>query len=160
LVVERGGQKSPFLLIKEESMKDMIVKLKDFVTEITKDSDLYLFDVKESKGKIIIFIDGDRSVNIGDCSMIMKKIRKNFEGELDNIEITVSSLGVTYPLTLPRQYNKNIGKTITAYLNDGKNEEGKLLEVLEDKIILQTPKKEIKELMFNQIKQSKVQLKF
>ena len=80
---------------------------------------------------ITVVIDGDKGVTVSDCVAVSRKI----EGELDEDEIEfsleVASSGATEPLTLPRQYKKNIGRTLAVQTNSNKFE-GQLQGVSED----------------------------
>ena len=80
---------------------------------------------------ITVVIDGDNGVTVSDCVAVSRKI----EGELDEDEIEfsleVASSGATEPLILPRQYKKNIGRTLAVQTNSNKFE-GKLQDVSEE----------------------------
>ncbi len=84
---------------------------------------------------ITVVIDGDNGVTVSDCVAVSRKI----EGELDEDEIDfsleVASSGATEPLKLPRQYKKNIGRTLAVQTNSNKFE-GKLQEVSEDELTI------------------------
>ncbi len=80
---------------------------------------------------ITVVIDGDKGVTVSDCVAVSRKI----EGELDEDEVEfsleVASSGATEPLILPRQYKKNIGRTLAVQTNSNKFE-GQLQEVSKD----------------------------
>jgi ribosome maturation factor RimP len=56
--------------------------------------------------------------------------------------LEVSSPGLDAPLTLPRQYVKNIGRQLNLKMADGSKREGKLSGLTEDAIIIEEIKKE------------------
>jgi ribosome maturation factor RimP len=71
------------------------------------------------------------------------------------------------PLKLFRQYQKNIGRFVDVALTDSTKREGKLVEATEDGIIIETEtgkgkKKETRQesILFDQIKNTKIQVKF
>ena len=84
---------------------------------------------------ITVVIDGDNGVTVSDCVAVSRKV----EGELDEDEIEfsleVASAGATEPLKFPRQYKKNIGRTLAVQTNSNKFE-GKLQQVSEDGITI------------------------
>src|SRR5690606_22059407 len=56
--------------------------------------------------------------------------------------IEVSSPGVDFPLSLERQYLKNIGRRVLVKLKSGKEHEGELLDYSEEGITIQEKIKE------------------
>lgn len=128
--------------------------------------ELFLVDVKvkgnPGNQKIMVFVDGDSGVSIDQCGRISREIGNEIEEE-DFIEgkytLEVSSPGLDFPLSLFRQYVKNIGRDLEVETNTGEKIEGKLSEVEEDAIELSF-KGESKSLKFEEIKQSKVKVSF
>jgi ribosome maturation factor RimP len=81
--------------------------------------------------------------------------------------LEVSSPGLDEPLKLNRQYKKNVGRFVEVLLQDGSKREGKLTEATEDGIAVEWEegkgkKKETKQesILFDQIKTTKIQIKF
>jgi ribosome maturation factor RimP len=104
-------------------------------------TDLFLVDVKmHSNGKLMILIDGDKGVGIADCVAISRHVGFHLEEE-NTIEtaynLEVSSPGVDAPLTLPRQFVKNINRQLSLKMADGTKREGKLTGLTEDAIIIE-----------------------
>lgn len=97
--------------------------------------------VVSSKGgpkKVLIIIDGDQGVNIDDCAELSRQLSKTLDDSTlitDNYMLEVSTPGLDQPLTLKRQYIKNIGRKLKLKLHD-KTVEGRLTEVNEDKVTL------------------------
>jgi ribosome maturation factor RimP len=84
-----------------------------------------------------------------------------------NFSLEVSSPGIDEPLKNHRQYVKNVGRFVEVVFMDDTKNEGKLLEVAEADIILETKtgkgKKELIQqilIPFNNIKSTTVQIKF
>jgi len=114
--------------------------------KISDRPELFLVDVKmHSNGKLIILVDGDEGINIKDCAAISRHVGFHLEEE-DVIEnaynLEVSSPGIDAPLQLLRQYQKNIGRTISLKMMDGNKLEGKLLAVLEGQVLIEETIKE------------------
>ncbi|HWV71597.1 MAG TPA: ribosome assembly cofactor RimP [Pseudosphingobacterium sp.] len=140
--------------------------------KISDRPDLFLVDVKmHSNGKLIILMDGDQGINIKDCAAISRHVGYHLEEEnvLEQAyNLEVSSPGIDTPLTLLRQYIKNIGRSISITMVDGSKREGQLLAASENSIQLEEIKKEkgkkpvkIENTIFlDQIKETKVLISF
>src|ERR1700744_4696761 len=103
--------------------------------------DLFLVDVKmHSNGKLIIMVDGDKGIGIADCAAISRHVGFHLEEEnvLDTAyNLEVSSPGLDAPLVLPRQYVKNVGRSLAIKMADGNKKEGKLTGMAEDAVIIE-----------------------
>ena len=126
---------------------DIEKRVRELVEEKIADRpDLFLVDVKmHSNGKLIILVDGDKGIGVGDCAQISRHIGFHLEEENvleDAYNLEVSSPGIDAPLALPRQYVKNIGRQLALKMTDGNKREGKLTGMTEDAIILEEIKKE------------------
>lgn len=140
-------------------------KIKEIVEQaIAEEGDLFLVDVKikgnSGNQKVIVFIDGDNGISIDQCSKVSRFLGGEIE-ETDLIEgkytLEVSSPGLDFPITLHRQYLKNVGRSLSVELVEGEKVEGELIEVKSDSIVLG---KDDRELAFKEIKQSKVIVSF
>jgi ribosome maturation factor RimP len=104
-------------------------------------TDLFLVDVKmHSNGKLIILVDGDKGIGIADCAAISRHVGFHLEEEnvLDTAyNLEVSSPGIDAPLVLPRQYVKNVGRSLAIKMADGSKKEGKLTGMTEDAVIIE-----------------------
>ena len=120
---------------------------------------------------IKVFIDSDEGMPLSELIQYNRKLYKDIEESGmypdGNFSLEVSSPGLDEPLKLNRQYKKNIGRYVEVLLNDTTKMEGKLLEMTEDGIVLETEsgkgkKKEVKQetILFENIKNTKIQIKF
>ena len=122
---------------------------------------------------IKVFVDADEGVILSDLINYNRKLYKQLEesGMFPNgdFSLEVSSPGLDEPLKLFRQYKKNIGRFVEVTMKEGIDNkvEGKLIDTTEDGIVVETEtgkgkKKEIKQesILFDQIKQTKIQIKF
>ena len=152
-------------------LKDKIIALAQ--ENLTNESH-FLVDViiSANKGprKVLILVDGDEGINIDDCAALSRKVGFQLE-EDDTIEdkytLEVSSTGVDFPLTLNRQYKKNVGRGLKITTSDNNVISGNLLSVNDDIIIID---KEIKkgkkkeyekvEMPFSDISKAIVQVSF
>jgi ribosome maturation factor RimP len=134
--------------------------------------DIFLVDIKvKPTNNYKIYLDADSGLAIQNCTKINKALYKHMEAmELypdGDFSLEVSSAGLDEPLKLHRQYVKNIGRNVALVLNDGSETEGILDEVNETNIKISFTegkgKKAIKvekELAFEDIKETKIQIKF
>jgi ribosome maturation factor RimP len=116
------------------------------VTELVEEKiadlpNLFLVDVKmHSNGKLIVLVDGDDGIGIADCVAISRHV--GFHLEEENVidtpyNLEVSSPGIDTPLTLTRQYIKNIGRTLSIKMDGGSSREGKLLNAGDEAITIE-----------------------
>ena len=126
-----------------------------------------------SDNQINVFIDGDEGVTIADCVSLSRFIEKSLDREKEDFSLDVSSHGAATPLVSPRQYPKHVGRDLEIKLLDGTKTEGNLTECNEDEIKLLFSVRENKPICkgkitvtkqhiikYNQIKESKIKLKF
>jgi ribosome maturation factor RimP len=108
--------------------------------------ELFLVSVTmHSNGKLIVLVDGDQGIAIGDCAAISRHVGFHLEEEnvIENAyNLEVSSPGIDTPLSLKRQYNKNIGRQVSIKLNDGTKREGKLKAIDDGTVLIEETKKE------------------
>jgi len=141
------------------------------LTEIVR-PDLFLVSVKmHSNGNLIILLDGDNGIGIAECVQVSRYVGFKLEEE-NTIEtaynLEVSSPGIDTPLSLPRQYTKNVGRTLAIKMADGSKKEVTLTGMSEDAIVVEEKikekgkKAEIVEAVIplNQITETKVIISF
>lgn len=118
--------------------------IKSYAEKAIADSRQFLVDVVVSarKGpkKVLVVVDGDDGVSIDDCARISRELSKvldetEFGGD-ESYTLEVSTPGLDQPLKLIRQYQKNVGRRLKVKLSD-KVEEGKLVEVTQDAVVLE-----------------------
>lgn len=121
---------------------------------------------------IKVVLDGDEGVSLQECMDVSRAIEHNLDREEEDFSLEVTSAGATSPLTLPRQYNKNIGRKLQVRTTSGELE-GTLVEASENSITLEWKAREPKPvgkgkvtvqkkqvIAFSDIQQAKVKLKF
>lgn len=144
----------------------------DIVEEHLKDSDLFLIEVKVSgRNKIMIFLDGDNGVPISSCVQVSRHVESQFDRDVEDFELDVSSVGVDSALRMPRQFIKNIGREIAFEDSEGRKVKAKLLNAGDAGFTIekQLPKKKKKDapqedpvqtLSYEAAKDVKVQVSF
>ena len=131
-------------------------------------------DLKISADKLIkVILDGDEGVNVKDCINISRAIEGSLDRDEEDFSLEVASSGVGSPLKFPRQYQKNLGRNMEIISKEGLKFEGELTHVKDDSIELQWKQREPKPigkgkvtvtknktLMFDEISQTRVMIKF
>lgn len=120
-------------------------------------------------GKIIVLLDGDEGISIDQCASISRRLSRYMDEhvELESpLTLEVSSAGLDHPITMLRQYEKNVGKDIKSTLVDGSEVTGKLLSANEEAIVVEvtTDKKkkltEEKKIDFKEVNKTIVLISF
>lgn len=148
------GLQPPLLL--RNILEKAVGQIKAYVESLLADEkEIFLVDMVQkgvgSTAKLIVLLDGDNGVTIDQCASISRQTSHYIDEESDLTEpltLEVSSAGLDHPLTLTRQYFKNIGKKVKVTLNDGNVIEGSLTEVTEELIkldVMVNPKKKVTE---------------
>ena len=112
-----------------------------------ENNSLFLIDLSiDNSNHISVVIDGDNGVSVNDCIAVSRKIEHSLDREEEDFSLDVASAGVSAPLTLPRQYKKNIGRKLAVTISGEKPEkiEGELVDFEDDKITLQWKAREPK----------------
>lgn len=108
--------------------------LNDFLAER---EDLFLIDLKFSvTDHVRVIIDGDNGVTLQDCLDASRAIEFNMDRDEHDFSLEVMSAGLSEPLASPRQYRKNIGRSLELIMNDSSEIEGELIKVEEESITL------------------------
>lgn len=135
---------------------------------------MYVTAVKiGAANQISVFIDGDNGVTIADCVELSRHIEKNIDRDKEDFSLDVSSHGAEKPLVIPRQYKRHIGRSFEIKLMDGTIAEGNLVSSNDNEIVIEYSVRENKpigkgkvtvikqqSINYNQIKESKIKLKF
>ena len=139
---------------------------------LSETPDIFLVSVRiKPTNNIKVFLDADSGLSIEKCVKINRSLYRAIEENGwypdGNFSLEVSSPGLEEPLKMLRQYAKNIGRSVAVVLNDNSKAEGKLLQANEELIQLEYTvgknKKAVtlvKDIPFDQIKQTTVQIAF
>lgn len=132
----------------------------------------FLVEVRiKPTNNIKVFIDADEGMPLSELIQYNRKLYKQIEEEGmypdGDFSLEVSSPGLDEPLKLNRQFKKNLGRYVEILMLDTTKKEGKLVETNEEGIILEIEegkgkKKTTKQetVLFNDIKSTKIQIKF
>ena len=136
-------------------------------------SDIFVLELYISENNDIkIVLDGDNGVTIDDAVFFSRQIEHNLDRDEADFSLTVSSVDITKPFRLKRQFKKNLNRTVKVKTLTGE-QEGLLVAVDDDQIVLENKVREPKKtgkgkvtvvkqnnIPFDEIKEAKVVLKF
>jgi ribosome maturation factor RimP len=116
-----------------------LTELRRLVDDHLQGTDKFLVEVLIKPGnRVYVFIDGDHGVTIDDCVRVSRMLESSLDREVEDFELNVSSAGADQPLRMPRQYQKNIGRSLHIKLDEQKELRGKLLSTNEQGITILT----------------------
>jgi len=135
-------------------LEKVVENLRVQLGEILKsEEDLFLVDFifkgSGRGGKLTILLDGDNGISIDQCASISRRLSRFMDENIElesPLTLEVSSAGLDHPISMLRQYQKNVGKNIKTTLNDSTEVEGKLLSATDDQITIEVLKDKKKKL--------------
>lgn len=81
-----------------------------------------------ASGEIRIEVDSEGSVDIDRCVELSHDFEEAFPRDDEDYELEIGSAGITSPLRVRRQYDKNAGHEVEVLTRDGRKLTGTLLE--------------------------------
>jgi ribosome maturation factor RimP len=149
-------------------------RLEQFVEDHLADPSHFLVEVGISAGKsqpkVMILLDGDKGISIDDCARMSRQVGEFLEsGDLMGGAYTleVSSPGIDHPLSMRRQYVKNIGRQVKVLTHEDKEVKGELIAATERGFTVKPEKKKKKDdtpeevtFVYNDVKSTKVLVSF
>jgi ribosome maturation factor RimP len=123
LILRRGesikrGPTSPILLVLLMIDKE---KIRSLVLSEIKNDQIVIVDIQVKSGNLIkILLDSYVGVSIDDCVKVSRLIENNFDREIEDYDLEVSSYGISQAFKIPLQYEKNLEKQVEVYLKNGK----------------------------------------
>ncbi|MFP9114093.1 ribosome assembly cofactor RimP [Flavobacterium sp. RHBU_3] len=153
------------------ALKDKVAALVE--TALQERPHLFLIDLTVgADNKINLTIDGDNGVTLQDCIDMSRAVEHNLDREEEDFALEVASAGAASPLKLPRQYKKNVGRTIKVTTAESEIE-AELTDATEEVAVLEWTAREPKkvgkgketvakkaEIPYGDIKQAVVVIKF
>jgi ribosome maturation factor RimP len=81
---------------------------------------MFIVDVTVAPGNAIsVIIDSDQGLSIDKCIEMSRHIEHQFDREVEDFSLEVSSPGLTQPFKVLRQYLKNLEKEVEIVTNSG-----------------------------------------
>ena len=150
-----------------------IQAIESLVNELLVDTpEIFLVSIKiKPTNNIKVYLDADNGLSIERCVKINRAMYRVIEEKGwypdGNFSLEVSSAGIEEPLKMIRQYRKNMGRQVEVVLNDDTRYQGKLISVEDAAIQIEYTEGKnkkaitmVKELPFEQVKQTTVQVVF
>lgn len=104
---------------------------------LEKNPSLFLIDLEiTSDNQIRVMLDGDNGVTVEDCIAVSREIEHNLDREEQDFALTVMSAGLSEPLSMPRQYKKNIGRKLKIKTTSGEKIEGEVIAATDESCTL------------------------
>jgi ribosome maturation factor RimP len=121
--------------------------LKDTINQVVENfiagTEYYLVDIKVTPdNQISVEIDSFEGVNIEFCAELNRYICSQFDRDVEDFELEVSSAGLTESFKVLKQYEKNIGNEVQTLTKAGKIFSGILTEVSENEFVMQVERSE------------------
>lgn len=149
-------------------MKELVEKL--LHEAVDANPALFLVDWNmTADNKINIQVDGDEGLPLEEIIRISRHIEHNIDRDEHDFELTVSSPGVSTPLTLPRQFKKNVGRLIKIISDE--EYKGEITAATNDAVVIRWEVREpkpvgkgkhtvekLKEIPYNEIKKAIIQI--
>jgi ribosome maturation factor RimP len=100
---------------------------------------MFIVDITVGPGNAIsVVIDSDHGLSIDKCIEMSRHIEHQFDREVEDFSLEVSSPGLTQPFKVLRQYQKNIGKEVEVVTTKGDKMAGILRSASENAFFIET----------------------
>ncbi|MEZ3576251.1 MAG: ribosome assembly cofactor RimP [Muribaculaceae bacterium] len=104
--------------------------LRQTVIESMTGTDLFLVDITITPGNdITVEIDSASGVDIDACAAITRAVEAAFDRDTEDYSLEVGSAGLTSPMRVRGQYDKNVGNDVEILTRDGRKLHATLVEV-------------------------------
>lgn len=150
------------------TQKQIADRVHDLTEEILAGTRYFLVDieVRGHKGTRVVevYVDSTEDFGHDDLAVISKEIGflLDIEDVIDgSYKLEVSSPGIKRPLTMPQQYQKNVGRTLRVRYRSNGDEEiivGDLLNATDEDVELELGSGERLELPYDLITQARIEL--
>lgn len=116
------------------------------VEQAIEGSDMFLVEVTVTPdNRIEISLDSLTGVSIDNCVQVSRFIEDNLSRDEEDYELMVASAGLSEPLKILKQYEKNLGKEVDVVLKNGQKKTGILREATDTTITIEYETKELVE---------------
>ncbi|MDE6099911.1 MAG: ribosome assembly cofactor RimP [Paramuribaculum sp.] len=103
------------------------------VERTLEETDCFLVEINIAPdNRITVEIDSDTGVDIDICARITREIEAEFDRDTEDYELEVGSAGLTSPLKIKRQFDKNVGNEMEVLTRDGRKLTGVMTAVSPD----------------------------
>lgn len=117
-------------------------KIESLIEPKLKVGDYFVVSLEISPtNKIKLVVDSMQGITIEECVSFSRQIEHNLDREEEDFELEVTSPGLSSPLLVKQQYEKNIDRELKVQLNGGSQLKGVLKQVTDESIVLIEEKK-------------------
>lgn len=127
----------------------------------------YLVELEVLPGNNInVYVDVDGGIKVQQLKLMSRAIEAALDREVEDFALVVSSPGLERPFRVHRQYVNNIGRWLKVKTKDGAAVIGELTGVTDVSLTLNIPGKkkkdaaEVREIAFEDIEESKIEIRF
>jgi len=100
---------------------------------------MFIVEITVSPANAIsVIIDSDEGISIEKCIEVSRHIEHQFDREVEDFSLEVSSPGLTQPFKVLRQYQKNLGKEVEIVTAIGDKIVGILISADEKSFVVET----------------------
>jgi ribosome maturation factor RimP len=100
---------------------------------------MFIVEITVSPANAIsVIIDSDEGISIEKCIEMSRHIEHQFDREVEDFSLEVSSPGLTQPFKVLRQYQKNLGKEVEIVTTKGDKVVGILISANEKSFVVET----------------------
>lgn len=115
---------------------------REIISELVKKklegTDLFLVDIHVSPtNNIRILIDNENGVTVQDCVVLSRALEEILNRDEEDFQLEVSSPGLSEPLKVLQQYEKNIGRDIEVITKEGQKHKGRLIELTDKGLVME-----------------------
>ena len=141
-----GGKGTGVPLLRKMSQMIKTSDVTQLVEQAIKGSDMFLVElIVTPDNRIEISLDSFTGVCIDDCVRVSRFIEDNMDRDIEDYELMVASAGLSEPLKILKQYEKNIGKEVDVVLKNGQKKTGILRAATASTITIEYETKELVE---------------
>ena len=119
--------------------------LNRFIDSNLKDGHFLIDLTISNSNQINVFIDSMQGLPISDCIIYSKLIESEFDRDIDDYELSVSSGGLDLTFTVDQQFEKNLKNEVEVITKTGLKHLGVLLSYTKDTFTIETEVKELQE---------------
>jgi ribosome maturation factor RimP len=143
-------------------------RVRALTEEVIAGTSYFLVDVQVRGHKgtrvVEVYIDSKENFGHDDIAVVSKEVGFLLDVEDvvdDSYKLEVSSPGIKRPLTMPQQYQKNVGRTLRVRYDASGNEEivvGDLMDADDEEVELELSSGERLQLSYESITQARIEL--
>ncbi len=119
--------------------------VKDFVVSNLKETHFLIDITVSNSNQIQVYIDSMEGLPIAECVSYTRLIEEQFDRDVEDYELSVSSGGLDLPFIVSKQFDKYLGKEVEVVTAEGVKSNGVLLSHNNDNFVLEVERKELVE---------------